>query len=203
MKKIFLFVTLAALILAPQIARAEINVQVGIPLPPAIVITTDLDLIPIPLTDAYAAPDVDVEIYFWGGWWWRPWQGRWYRSRHYNSGWAYYNRVPAFYPRVHPRWREAYRERRWDGREWNYRKVPRRDVERNWNKWEREKYWQRHNNWGVQPRPKPRPGYRDDDGRPGQPRGGSNYRDDDDRKGGPRDGKGARPKGDRDKKDRD
>ncbi|MGA2527359.1 MAG: hypothetical protein ABSF79_12220, partial [Smithellaceae bacterium] len=63
---------------------------VSIALPPPIVFAAPPELVVIPETNVYAVPDVDVDIFFYSGWWWRPWEGRWYRSRNYNSGWGYY-----------------------------------------------------------------------------------------------------------------
>ena len=43
----------------------------------------------------YVVPDVEVDLFFWNGWWWRPWEGRWCRSRYYDRDWGYYDRVPV------------------------------------------------------------------------------------------------------------
>ena len=56
---------------------SRVDVGVSIPLPPAIVFGAPPQLVVIPETYVYVDPDVDVDIFFYGGWWWRPWEGRW------------------------------------------------------------------------------------------------------------------------------
>lgn len=86
MKKItsavFLWILLA---IVPSQAMAAVSIHVSIPLPPPILFTLPPVVVAIPDTDSvYAAPDIDVDLFFWNGWWWRPWEGRWYRSRDYD-----------------------------------------------------------------------------------------------------------------------
>ena len=131
MKKLFLGAMLLALALSVPIpTMAGVTVQIGIPLPPPIVFPAPPGVILLPHTGVYVAPDVAVDLFFFDGWWWRPWQGRWYRSRDYRSGWGYYEGVPSFYGRVPPRWREDYREHRWNGREWHYQRVSHPELQR-------------------------------------------------------------------------
>jgi hypothetical protein len=42
-------------------------------LPPPIPFTAPPDVIVIPETNVYVAPDIDVDLFFWNGWWWRLW----------------------------------------------------------------------------------------------------------------------------------
>jgi hypothetical protein len=152
MKKRFLWAVLLALVAAwpASPAKAGVSVDIGISLPPFMVFPAPPHLVVIPETNVYAVPDVDVDIFFYGGWWWRPWEGRWYRSRSYDSGWIYYRNVPDFYRRVPQGWRHDYREHRWQGHRWDYRPVPHGEVERNWRSWEKNRHWERQNHWGVQ-----------------------------------------------------
>jgi len=139
--------------LVPYSARAQIgvSVNVNVPPPPPIVFSTPPELVVIPETYVYAVPDVEADIYFSQGWWWRPWEGRWYRSRRYDGGWAYYRSAPpSFYRRVPPGWRNDYRDHRWNGREWKHERIRHDDMQRNWRGWERDKHWQQRNTWGVQ-----------------------------------------------------
>lgn len=131
-------------------ALAGVDVHVTIPLPPPIPFFAPPELIVLPETYVYVAPDVDVDIFFYDGWWWRPWEGRWYRSRYYNSGWAYYQSVPPFYIEIPSGWRDDYRHRHWRGHAWNYQRIPHHQVERNWRGWERDRHWERQGTWGVQ-----------------------------------------------------
>ncbi len=148
---------LAALVPLPSMAAVDI--RVSIPLPPLIVFPAPPHVVVIPETYVYFVPDVEEEIFFYDGWWWRPWQGRWYRSRHYGSGWVYYKRVPSFYPRIHSRWRNDYRNRSWKGHPWNFQPIPHQQLQRNWGSWKKERYWEKQHTWGVQGlqfRPEPR-----------------------------------------------
>jgi hypothetical protein len=106
-------------------------------------------LVVIPETYVYVVPDVNVDVFFYGGWWWRPWEGRWYRSQSYNSGWGYYEGTPSFHSSVPSGWRNDYKQRRWKGQEWNQQRVPHQEVQRNWQGWERDRHWERQNTWGV------------------------------------------------------
>ena len=44
-------------------------------LPPPIPFAAPPELIVLPETYVYVAPDIDADIFFWNGWWWRPWEG--------------------------------------------------------------------------------------------------------------------------------
>jgi hypothetical protein len=151
MKKLILGTILLALVLLfPVSAIAKVDVGINISLPPLIVFSAPPEMVVIPETDVYTAPDVDVDIFFYNGWWWRPWEGRWYRSHHYDSGWAYYQRTPSFYSRVPPTWRNDYRDHRWGGHPWNYQRIPHEQVQHNWRNWEQSRHWEKQNTWGVQ-----------------------------------------------------
>lgn len=124
MKKLFLgamFLSLAITIPIPTLAQVSINI--GIPLPPPIVFSAPPEVVLLPHTGVYVAPDLAVDLFFFDGWWWRSWEGRWYRSQNYRSGWGHYNGVPSFYGRVPPRWRDDYRAHRWNGHEFHYQRL--------------------------------------------------------------------------------
>lgn len=154
MKKIILGTIFMALtMVSPVSAMAmggRVDVGVSIPLPPPIHFAAPPDMVVIPETYVYFVPDIDEEIFFYGGWWWRPWNGRWYRSQNYSSGWGYYQDVPSFYREIPSGWRNDYRQHRWGGRPWNYQRIPQQQVHQNWNNWERDRHWEKQNNWGVQ-----------------------------------------------------
>ena len=149
-KLLFGTLLLALVIVAPIPTMAGVNVQVNISLPPPIVFAAPPEVIVIPETYVYAVPDLDVDIFFYNGWWWRPWEGRWYRSRHYGSGWVYYQRVPSFYRGIPSGWRNDYRDHRWGGHPWNYQRIPEKQLRRNWSSWEKGRHWEKQNTWGVQ-----------------------------------------------------
>ena len=131
-------------------AHAQVNVQIGIPLPPPLVFSAPPQVVVLPETYVYVVPDIDEDVFFFDGWWWRQWQGHWYRSQYYDRGWDYYSSVPSFYSEVPQDWRHEYREHQWRGRPWNYERMPHEQVEKNWNTWRRTNYWEHHQTWGVQ-----------------------------------------------------
>jgi len=160
MKKLLLGTILLALaIVIPIPTIAAVDISIGISLPPPIVFEAPPEVIVIPDTNnVYVVPNIDVDFFFWNGWWWRPWEGRWYRSHYYNRGWVYYNNVPSFYFDIDPGWRGYYRDHNWYGHRWNYERIPSRRLQRNWKSWNNNRYWERQRTWGVQsyqPRPKP------------------------------------------------
>jgi len=150
-------ILLACLVLAsPLLTAAQVNVSINISLPPPIAVAHPPQMVVIPETYVYVAPDLDDDIYFYDGWWWRSWDRRWYRSRSYSSSWIYYQGEPHFYRRVPREWRHWYRERRWRELRWDYRPIPWHEVERNWRDWEQSRYWERETTWyvhGLRPSP--------------------------------------------------
>ncbi|MBA4421604.1 MAG: hypothetical protein C0390_00730 [Syntrophus sp. (in: bacteria)] len=149
-KTLFGAALLAMVALVPLPSLAAVDVRVSIPLPPLIVFPAPPAVIVIPETYVYFVPEIEEEIFFYDGWWWRPWQGRWYRSRQYNSGWGYYKRVPSFYPKIHSGWRTDYRDRRWKGHPWNFQPIPHNQLQQNWGGWKKNRHWERQQTWGVQ-----------------------------------------------------
>lgn len=158
MKKSFwgaLLLTLVITVPIPALAGVDVNISIG--LPPLIVFAAPPELIVLPDTYVYVAPEIDVDLFFWNGWWWRLWEGRWYRSHYYDRSWSYYNRVPSFYFDIDPGWRGYYRDRNWYGHRWDYERIPHQRLRQNWKSWQNNRHWERRGTWGVesyQPRPK-------------------------------------------------
>ncbi|HUL22269.1 MAG TPA: hypothetical protein VLZ10_12485 [Thermodesulfobacteriota bacterium] len=94
-------------------------------------------MVVVPRTYVYFAPGVDVDIFFYQGYWYRPHQGYWYRSKSYNGKWVYVtpNKVPRAVINVPPGFRHVPP---------GYRHIPYGDVRKNWKTWERDKYWEKH-----------------------------------------------------------
>jgi hypothetical protein len=128
---------LACTRLAPAQVSVDFNVNIGPPPPFAFV--QPPRLVELPHTYVYVVPDIDVDLYFYDGWWWRVSDGHWFRSRRYDSGWLYFRDVPLFYRHVPGDWRRFYRDRQWRGASWDYRPLPHREVERNWRGWKEKK----------------------------------------------------------------
>ena len=132
--------------------------HVNIPLPPPIAFGAPPAVIVLPDTDdVYAVPDRE-DMFFWDGWWWRHWEGGWYRSQYYDRGWGYYDRVPTFYFDVDPYWRRYYRDHDWHGHRWDYDRIPYDRLQQNWHSWHNDRHWEREGTWGVHDyRPRPLP----------------------------------------------
>ena len=73
----------------PKGATAGVSIGINFPPPPPLVIPAPPPLFVIPTTYIYFPPEVDVDIFFYHGYWYRPHQGYWYRSGSYNGKWAY------------------------------------------------------------------------------------------------------------------
>ena len=138
-------------IAVPVSSMAGVNINLGIALPPPVVFEAPPDVVVLPDTsDVYVVPDSDADIFFWNGWWWRLWEGRWYRAHYYNRGWAFYSGVPSFYFGVDPDWRRYYRDHDWRGHRWAYERIPERRLQQNWRTWHNNRYWEKRATWGVE-----------------------------------------------------
>lgn len=88
----------------------------------------------IPGTYVYVVPDIDVDILFYHGYWYRPFRGHWYWARFYAGPWIYL--APHYVPRVlitlSPGYRVVARE---------YRRIPYAHLHSNWHRWEKDRYW--------------------------------------------------------------
>jgi len=117
-------------------SEAGVNVNVGNNLP-AFRFAAPPDVVVIPGTYVYMVPDIDVDVLFYQGDWWRPYEGHWYRSQDYNGQWSYMEpgRVPSGL-RGLP---QDYRHHLSPG----YGRISHGDVKRNWKQWEKEKHWDR------------------------------------------------------------
>ena len=147
-------ILLIMLMAAPVPLMAEVNINIGIPLPPPIVFAAPPELIAIPETSGvYVDPDIDVDLFFWDGFWWRLWEGRWYRSPYYDRDWVFYDEAPGFYFDLDIHWRAYYRNHTWYGHRWDYQQIPYQQVQHNWKQWQRDKSWGGQKTWGVRDYP--------------------------------------------------
>ena len=121
---------------AMSIGQAEVNVSIGINVPPRVYISSPPPLYVIPGTYAYFVPEVDVDILFYQDYWYRPHQGNWFRARSYNGPWAHI--VPARVPGVLMKLPHDFR-RVPPG----HQRIPYGHFKKNWRTWEREKHWER------------------------------------------------------------
>jgi hypothetical protein len=151
MKKLFfesLFFALVFVIPVSTVAGEGAGITFS--LPPLITFESPPEVVVIPETYVYAVPDADSDMFFYDGVWWRPWEGRWYQSPDYRSGWQRYEKVPVFYKQIPPGWRNDYKKRHWKGHPWNYQRIPHKQVQQNWKGWKKDKHWETQQYWGVQ-----------------------------------------------------
>lgn len=117
-------------------SEAGVNLNIGINLP-AVRFAAPPDVVVIPGTNVYMVPDIDSDVLFFQGYWWRPYEGQWYRSRDYKGKWSFVE--PRGIPRGLRELPRDYRHRVSPGHE----RIPHGDVKRNWRKWEKEKHWEK------------------------------------------------------------
>jgi len=142
-KSIFITIFIWALLLMGigqlDKAIAEVNIKVGInvPPPPPLVIPAPPSMYVIPRTYVYFAPEVEMDVFFYHGYWYRPHQGHWYRSENYNEHWVYISpkKVPTVLLDLPPNFRHVPP---------GHRHIPYGHLKKNWSTWEKEKYWEKH-----------------------------------------------------------
>jgi hypothetical protein len=174
-------------VLAGEARAASINVGLNIALPPVFRIAAPPPTVVIPGSYVYVVPDIDVDILFFRGAWYRPHEGHWFRASSYNGPWRFVapNRMPREvvelpnhdYRRIPP----------------GHSRIPYGQLKKGWKGWERNRHWDRDAQW--------REGWRKHEGKdshvrdngPGRPDGKERDRDLRDNK--PRDFGPATPDG--------
>ena len=117
---------------------ARVSINIGIPLPPPFVFSAPPPVVVIPGTNVYFCPDLEADIFFYGGNWYRPYEGRWYWATSYDGPWVYLASPPVVFFSLPRNYRIFTR---------GYVRIPYGELNRNWRAWERERYWE-HHNWG-------------------------------------------------------
>lgn len=130
MGAVFLFTTGFAVV---STAGVDVNVGINIPLP-VYVAPAPPPVIVIPNSYVYYVPDIDVDILFYHGYWYRPHQGYWFTSRSYNGPWYHIapHRVPRALVSLPPNYRHV---------PYGHQRIPYGHLKKNWSRWERERYW--------------------------------------------------------------
>ena len=139
-KTLLIISSLLFLLILAAGALASVNVNIGVnipPPPPPLQIAAPPDMYVIPGTYAYFPPAVDVDIVFYGGYWYRPYQGYWYRSSGYNGKWVYIreDHLPPHIRTLPPDWRRVPP---------GHQHIPYGQMKKYWRGWERDKYWDKH-----------------------------------------------------------
>jgi len=106
--------------------------------PPAYAFPGPPDVVPIPGTYAYMVPGIDVDIFFYQGYWYRLFGGRWFVATAYSGPWLFApaRRIPRVLLTLPPNWRRLALAP-------GYRPIPHGELLRNWSRWERERHWDR------------------------------------------------------------
>ena len=131
--------------LLPHAGFAGVNVNIGVNIPlPAFVFRAPPPVVVVPGTYVYTVPDVDIDIVFYRGYWYRPYRDYWYRSIGYNGPWRHIERrlVPGVLFTLPPDYRHIPP---------GYKPIPYRHLRKNWRSWERERYWDRHDRFEKRP----------------------------------------------------
>ena len=116
-------------ILGTNEAAAEVSVSINLG-PPPIVVAEPPEVVLVPRSQVYFVPHQDIDVFFYGGFYWSPRGDRWYRANAYNGPWGVVGRrhVPAYVTRVPKDYRVRYeRERRIPYGQW--KKGPHRQKE--------------------------------------------------------------------------
>jgi hypothetical protein len=140
-KFLLILICLGFLVLTGFASQSDARVNVGININiPGFTFSAPPVMAVIPGTYVYFAPDAGIDILFYGGYWYRPYDGRWYRSRHYDGPWGYvtHERVPRAIIGLPPDYRHTYRE---------YPRRSYREFHRNWHTWESNRYWEKDKAW--------------------------------------------------------
>ncbi len=124
------------MLFSPVSSNAEVNVSVGISLPPLVFPGPPALVVAPGPSYVYYPPEATVDIFFYHGYWYRPYRGYWYRSAGYNGPWrgVAVERVPREVVGVPAGYRRG---------PVVYEHVPYRDVRSNWRTWEHDRHWER------------------------------------------------------------
>jgi len=95
------------------------------------------EVVPVPGSYVYFVPNIGVDILFYHGYWYRPYRGYWYRALSYNGPWVYLpsRSVPHVLITLPPGYRKLPP---------GYHPIPHAELQRNWERWERERHWEHH-----------------------------------------------------------
>ncbi len=154
----------APLFFAPLPGFAQVSVGVHIGPPPPYRIAAPPSVVVIPGTYVYMVPDINADIFFYGGNWYRLHEGHWFNARSYSGPWMYVPdpRVPRALVQLPPDYRSIPP---------GWRRIPYGQLRKNWAGWERGHYWENDRDWKAGWHGRPEEGRGRLEGRPGEERG--------------------------------
>ncbi|OPY65766.1 MAG: hypothetical protein A4E57_03054 [Syntrophorhabdaceae bacterium PtaU1.Bin034] len=117
--------------------QADTQGTTNVPSPPPYAVSAPPAVVPVPGTYVYFIPYIGVDVFFYRGYWYRPYRNNWYRSSSYNGPWAYM--PPVQVPRSLTTLPDGYRRVPSGSRS-----IPHNELQKNWERWEHERHWDRH-----------------------------------------------------------
>ena len=154
-KIVLLVVSLLFVVCMPLAGKAEVHVGVGVALPPLVFAAPpDVVVVPSGTSYVYMAPDAPG-LYFYHNYWYRAYEGGWYRSSIYNGPWASIDiaLVPGVVVGVRPDYIHHLPR--------GYHRIHYGDLHDHWRSWDRQRHWHRYD-WYKHEMREHRHGYRGD-----------------------------------------
>lgn len=132
----FLFTALPAV---PAGADLSINIGIGVPSKKVAVVDPPVVVV-IPGTYVYIAPDLDEDVFFYRGRWWKSHGRKWYRADDFGGPWIIISigDTPRALRELPPSYRDLP-----PGLE----RMPPGHVKKHWKEWERDRYWESKREW--------------------------------------------------------
>ncbi len=97
--------------------------------PSVVTIPAEPDVIVIPGSDVYYIPDIEANIVFYDGNWYRFYEGHWYLSASLSGPWVYIEDPPVVIATLPPRYYGKHR-------------IHFRELKERWREWKREHRWE-------------------------------------------------------------
>jgi hypothetical protein len=131
-RKTIALATLACgLLAAAAWADVDVNVNVNVGLP-VLKVGPDPIMAVVPGTYVYFVADLDGDLFFYQGYWWRAHNGRWHRSAAAGGPWVFFKAVPHPLLNLPPGWRKLPP---------GHARFKYAELKKNWKQWEKEKRW--------------------------------------------------------------
>jgi len=120
-----------------NLARAEVNVNINVGIP-VVRLSPDPVMTVIPGTYIYFITECPDDIFFYQGFWWRPFKGRWHRADGFNGPWIFVKigKVPPGLLKLPKGWRKLPP---------GHPMIKHSLVKGNWKQWEKERHWDKQN----------------------------------------------------------
>ncbi len=110
----------------------------SIEVPSAIILPAPPSVVVIPGTYAYFAPDIPEDLFFYGGYWYRPYGGYWYQSLAWDGTWVFISAPPVVFLELPTNYRVIF---------YGFPRIHHHEFQGNWHRWERERHWDRDSHW--------------------------------------------------------